>query len=350
MPMASYGWYELHDMLAVPAIEVSSPDQLVTSPAVSVLVMTRNHDQFVEQAVRSLLAQEAPFPFEILIGEDLSTDRTLDLCRSLQRQHPATIRLLHADRNVGITANFLRLLARARGKYCALLEGDDYWTRRDKLDVQFQLLEAHPEWAWCGSRTENRRLPVAPRPEYGLRDHSRRYIFHTSTLFFRRDALSRYPRFPDMIGWDSLLSVHLAQHGNSGFVDAETSYYRRHAGGLWWGRSRADQFGLTIQATEAMERHLGPGSTRDITAREFWIFRSLLQVDARDGVLTSVRENLSLLRRWATYLWRRSRSRTVAVLAAILLQPLTLAPARARFVMGLGSRLRRLTTKPDALA
>lgn len=347
--MAAQGWYEPHDMLAVPAIEVSSAEQLVSAPAVSVLVMTRNHDQFVAQALRSVLAQEARFPIEILIGEDLSTDDTLDVCQRLQRQHPATVRLIHADRNVGITANFLRLLARARGKYCTLLEGDDYWTRSDKLTLQLQLLDAHPEWAWCGTRTENRRLPVAPKAEYGLRDHSRRYIFHTSTLFFRRDALHRYPRFPDMVGWDSLLSVHLAQLTSSGFIDAETSYYRRHGGGLWWGRSRADQFGLTVEATQAMERHLGPLATGDIVAREFWIFRSLLKADPRDPLLASMRENLSLLRRWAGYLWRRSRSRTATIVAAVLLQPLTLALARARFLLGVGTRLRRLTTRPHSV-
>ncbi|MFM7312486.1 MAG: glycosyltransferase family 2 protein, partial [Cyanobium sp.] len=133
------GWITRAEMLTIPALERSSPDRLPSEPSVSVLMMTRNHEAYLEQAVASVLEQDLQEPFEILIGEDHSADGTLALAFHLQLCHPESIRVLHAEGNVGITANFLRLVARARAPVVALLEGDDYWTDPAKLRLQLAL-------------------------------------------------------------------------------------------------------------------------------------------------------------------------------------------------------------------
>lgn len=83
------GWIDRAEMLAIPAIEVADQALLPAKPAVIVLMMTRNHAHFLEQAVNSVLTQRFDKPLELLIGEDKSSDSTLALALSLQKQYPA---------------------------------------------------------------------------------------------------------------------------------------------------------------------------------------------------------------------------------------------------------------------
>lgn len=117
----------------IPAIEISSPEMLTQDVVVSVLMMTRNQENFLEHAINSVLDQEANFEVEILIGEDFSADNTMDVVLKMQSLYPNSIRVIQAEENVGITKNFLRLLCRAKGEFVAFLEGDDYWTEKTKL-------------------------------------------------------------------------------------------------------------------------------------------------------------------------------------------------------------------------
>ena len=108
------GWVTREEMLQIPAQETSQSAHLCTAPSVSVLMMTRNHQDYLEQAVQSVLSQDIDESFEILIGEDYSSDETLAIALDLQRRHPDLIRVISANSNVGITSNFLRLVAHAR--------------------------------------------------------------------------------------------------------------------------------------------------------------------------------------------------------------------------------------------
>ena len=90
---------------------------------VSVCMPTYNHERYIAQAVESVLAQNVNFPIELVIGEDVSTDRTREIVQQLARQHPDRIRLRLSDRNIGGKANFLATIALCRGQYVAMLEG-----------------------------------------------------------------------------------------------------------------------------------------------------------------------------------------------------------------------------------
>ena len=176
-------------MLKIPAVEISAPDKLPEKPVVSVVMMTRNHECFITKAVESVIEQQCDFPMELLIGEDFSTDDTRTLCEGLQTQYPHLIRLLVASANVGITSNFLRLVSCAKGKYIALLEGDDYWVLPEKLQKQVAIMETHPDYSWCGAKTLNRTFWVEEKYYYTLEDTLRRYILHTSSIMFRSEII-----------------------------------------------------------------------------------------------------------------------------------------------------------------
>lgn len=127
--------------------EQSDPAVMTMSPVVSVCVVTYNQAEYIRECLDSILAQKTDFPFEVVIGEDCSSDATRKIVEAYREKHPEQIRLLYSDANVGANMNSMRVIARCRGKYIAACDGDDFWHRRDKLQIQFEYMEKHPECA-----------------------------------------------------------------------------------------------------------------------------------------------------------------------------------------------------------
>ena len=123
---------------------------------VSVIMTTYNHERYIAEAIESVLRQQTSFGVEIVVGEDCSTDRTMAIVRDYERQYPDGIRVVTSAENVGWRRNYRRTIAAARGKYIAMLDGDDYFTHRKKLQMQVELLEQYPDVGMCYTRSERR--------------------------------------------------------------------------------------------------------------------------------------------------------------------------------------------------
>ncbi len=114
-------------------------------PKLSVLFITYNHEDYLRQSLDSVLMQEVNFAYEIVVGEDCSTDHTRDILREYQAKYPDKIRLLFREKNLGRpTLNVYQTGMECRGRYLAFLEGDDYWTDIHKLQRQVDFLDSHP--------------------------------------------------------------------------------------------------------------------------------------------------------------------------------------------------------------
>lgn len=113
---------------------------------VTVVMVTYNHEAFVEQAIRSVMMQETSFRYQLIIGEDRSTDRTRQIVERLQTEFPKKIRALCRDENLGIIANSADVFDRAiaQSDYVAIVEGDDYWVSPHKLQRQVDHMESLP--------------------------------------------------------------------------------------------------------------------------------------------------------------------------------------------------------------
>jgi len=138
-------------------LEVSNQELISATPLVSVLMLAYNHQDYISQAIESIVAQQCNFEFELIIGEDASTDDTLMIIFNYQKKYPGIIRVVYAENNVGMNANSKRILGVARGKYLAYCEGDDYWCYKNKLQKQVELIEQDAEVAavhtdWVRSR------------------------------------------------------------------------------------------------------------------------------------------------------------------------------------------------------
>jgi len=118
-------------------------------PKVSVSVATYNHEKYIGRALDSILMQKVNFEYEIVIGEDCSTDHTREIVLSYKDRYPEKIRLLLHESNVGMLENLKQLVLECNGQYVAKLEGDDYWTDPQKLQKQVTFLDCHPDYVAC---------------------------------------------------------------------------------------------------------------------------------------------------------------------------------------------------------
>jgi len=116
---------------------------------VSVIMLTYFHEDYIAQALDSVLAQETTVRYEILIGDDASQDRTPEIVREYAARYPDIIRPVLRTENLGGTRNSWDMRHRAKGKYLAFLEGDDYWLDHHKMQKQWEFLETHPEYSGC---------------------------------------------------------------------------------------------------------------------------------------------------------------------------------------------------------
>lgn len=112
---------------------------------VDIIVPTFNQEKYISQALQSILEQQCNFGYRILIGEDCSTDGTLAICKEFKEKNPEKIVLLDNKENLGLAKNYRKLFGECCAKYIAILEGDDYWIDKLKLQKQVDLLEARGE-------------------------------------------------------------------------------------------------------------------------------------------------------------------------------------------------------------
>ena len=145
--MAEHNEHQTFKTDEIPSQEISDPAALSKNPLISVGMITYNHEPYIAQAIEGVVKQETEYSFELIIGEDCSTDGTMEIVLEYQKKYPDIIRVITSDKNVGVKKNGYRTRKGGRGKYIAFCEGDDYWHRSDKLQKQVDYLESHPE---CG--------------------------------------------------------------------------------------------------------------------------------------------------------------------------------------------------------
>ena len=113
---------------------------------VSIVMLAYNHERFIEKALNGVLLQDISCDYELIIGEDHSTDGTRSVIEAYRNKFGSRLKPLYRKRNRGMVRNMLDCLEHCTGEYIAFLEGDDFWTDPLKLKKQVQFLEEHPEY------------------------------------------------------------------------------------------------------------------------------------------------------------------------------------------------------------
>ncbi|MBQ2210791.1 MAG: glycosyltransferase [Prevotella sp.] len=139
---------------------------------ISVIVCTYNQEDTIARTLDSILMQQCHVPFEIIIGEDCSTDRTGDICREYAKKHPEKIKLFTNPHNKGVIDNYFDCLLAAQGDYIADCAGDDFWVDNQKLEKEINIMESddsitlvHTAWRSYNEHTkEAKDSPQQPFP------------------------------------------------------------------------------------------------------------------------------------------------------------------------------------------
>jgi len=217
---------------------------------VSVLITAYQHEAYIAECLDGVLAQQG-VEFELLVGDDASTDGTRDVISRYACEHPDVVRAFFPERNMGHggKAMFDVLVDRARGEYLAMLDGDDFWTSADKLRRQVDYLDDHPECAMCfhdvlrvleGSGGVGERQNGADGPRaIDVRDLLDHCAVAACSPMFRRETIAPLPPWYFDLPWgDWSLYFMAAEHGELHYLPDVMGVYRIHPGGMYQGLSR----------------------------------------------------------------------------------------------------------------
>jgi glycosyltransferase involved in cell wall biosynthesis len=236
---------------------------------VSVDLLTYNHEKFIAHALDSILMQQVDFDYEIVIGEDCSTDNTRNIVIDYQKRHPDKIRLLLHEKNVGSINNDIQVLKTCQGEYIAWLEGDDYWTSPHKLRKQVEYLDKHQGCSACfhpvtvfyeNGSVEPYLSPCCSnrRRELSLEDLLESTTITTCSIMFRKSKLdeSLIDVYSESVFGDWEFFIFLAQRGSIGYVDEAMAAYRKHNGGIYTGASSLNKLKDRIEMFKNLNAYL----------------------------------------------------------------------------------------------
>lgn len=216
---------------------------------VSIACTAYNHEKYIADALDSFLMQKTDFEYEILVHDDASTDDTAEIIREYERRFPHIIKPIYQtenqySKNPHIIANFL--FPKAKGKYIAMCEGDDYWTDPLKLQMQVDYLECHPTCSLCVHAIErvksDGRLNGSMEIAHGESAdttfenlvNNKVTWFQLSSWVFRTNLVKKLPDFywNAHIG-DTPLRYYLALCGYTHYIDRYMSVYRWLSESSW---------------------------------------------------------------------------------------------------------------------
>jgi len=235
-----------------------------SSPLVSIWMITYNHENYIREAIDSILMQEVDFDYEIVIGEDCSTDGTREILLEYAEQYPEKFKLLLHDKNLGLIENMLTTFRACSGTYIATLEGDDFWTDPLKLQKQVDFLEEHEEYSMCYHAIDNVTSDgtyintfTEPYDCTAVELMTGQFIMQTSSNMHRNIDLIYPDAFREENLFDPFL-IHLyGFYGKAKYLsEIGPSKWRRHEKGLWSGQDDIAQTMLIIRCKRLMRRNL----------------------------------------------------------------------------------------------
>lgn len=234
---------------------------------VSIICHTYNHIDYLSDALNSFLMQKTDFPFEIILHDDASTDGTTNIVREYAEKYPNIILPIIQPENQwskGIMpSNFT--FNKARGKYIAFCEGDDYWTDENKISIQADFLKKNPHISVCGHNAiitqENKvtnlsKLPISFQKSLSAHALQRGSFILTLTVMFVNEIKDQPEERKYFINGDNFLFSRLGRFGGYKYMeDISPGVYRAHEGGIWSSLSHKQKIANQINTSYWMARY-----------------------------------------------------------------------------------------------
>lgn len=211
---------------------------------VSICMITYNHENYIKQAIDSVLMQETDFDFELVISNDNSPDNTEKVIQEIIATHPKAhcIRYIKREPNLGMLNNSRETLKECKGEFIAICEGDDYWTDPKKLQKQVDFLSKNKEYAISfhkvnllepdGSIIDDN-ITILPKKYKTIEDlaKSGNYM-HTPSIMFRNVGFTYPEQYEVTPAGDFFKQMLIAEYGNIHYIDEVMAVYRNGVG-VW---------------------------------------------------------------------------------------------------------------------
>lgn len=260
----------------------------------SVLVTFYNQEEYVDRTLDSILSQQIDFPIEILIGEDGSDDNTVDKIKKWIVKYPDIIKLFQTPKEerervalFSVSKNRLNLLKHASGEYCIFLDGDDYYCDSTKFRTQVHILDdlRNKECVACAHSMKIRHIDGREECGYieGLNEgkiyldlYWEKYYFHTDTILFRKNVLSK--KMLDLLEYnfdDNLITFALFQSGPVYYVPQCMSIYNYSWTGLWTGNKKIINVVTTMMMYDLCNV-INPNYMKITSKRMAWFWKDIL--------------------------------------------------------------------------
>ncbi len=213
---------------------------------VAIFMVTYNHEKFISEAIKNIVTQKTNFQYKLFIGDDCSTDKTLEICKRYQNKHVDKIDIVSYPSNIGATQNALNVYERcfnSGAKYVAMCEGDDYWCDENKLQKQIDFLEANTEYTICFHRVyektndikEVSNLNLSTNEEtYSILDLAEKNFIHTPSVVFVNNLFKKFPHwYTQITAADYVLHMLNGRHGKIKYLPDIMAVYRQHQESFW---------------------------------------------------------------------------------------------------------------------
>lgn len=216
---------------------------LLKENIVSIFILTYNQEKFISQTLESILRQKANFDYQLVIGEDQSTDSTRIICEKFATENPSKIKLLPSlGENIGLIKNYIRTIKECDGKYIAICDGDDYWTDEYKLQKQVDFLENNPDFSIVYTSLQllqnngniKKWISITDKIDTSFDDLIFMNFISSVTVLFK-NIQSDYEQLPNWLlkypfgDWPTYLWT-IKNGGKIHFLNDETAMYRIDAG------------------------------------------------------------------------------------------------------------------------
>lgn len=252
-------------------------NEMAIPPKVSICVVAYNHERYIGQCLQSILDQVVDFNFEVIVGDDCSTDDTFAVIQTFVAKYPGKIKAFRQPVNIGATKNYLQVHGAATGELICHCDGDDYWLP-NKLQAQTTFMDEHPECNLSGHRMyvtdERLSLSVDGRRDLAtVMDLSAFYVHgnflpHSSTMY--RAILGKIPNDLTIEIIDFLTHIWRVKDGKIGFINEYLGVYRRHGNSMTSSAYKSmDFFDMNLMALE--EIHKVVKDTNEFEKRKFFL-------------------------------------------------------------------------------
>jgi glycosyltransferase involved in cell wall biosynthesis len=276
-----------------------------TQPIVSIFSWVYNHKDYVRESIESILMQKTSFPIEIIIHDDASNDGTKEIIFEYQEKYPNLFSNILQQQNQWSQGKsvMIPLFEKPRGKYLALMHGDDYWIDEFKLQKQFEMLNSNKSILYCGACVQIIKDNFATNILVGNYKDLTNYSIINSFKFFKLTSLlidfsefkiisNKYPFKENMT--ENLLNLILFENGKGIYYSNIVSIYRITGEGVWSKLSKIKKMNIHYieikYARKCLKKNWSFHALQEIVCFSYLAFKSPFEKNPNNFINNNIKD------------------------------------------------------------